>query len=155
MDKELVAKYLNKLKDDSDLTIEAIAKKSKRSESSVKNLLYANVDDPRLDTVAPIVYALNGSIDDMLNPSKSRDELKENSGTQRCKDGCVLREMHETQNADLKEHYENRLADKKEIIETLKRECRHAKILSWVCVLILVGLLILEVSNPNLGWIQF
>ena len=155
MDKELVAKYLNKLKDDTGLTIEAIARKSGRSESSVKNLLYANVDDPRLDTVTPIVYALKGSVDEMLNPGKSRDGLNENSGVQRCKDGCVFREMHETHNADIKEHYENRLADKKEIIDNLKKECLHAKILSWVCVLILVGLLILEVSNPKMGWIQF
>lgn len=155
MDKELVAKYLNKLKDDTGLTIEAIARKSGRSESSVKNLLYANVDDPRLDTVTPIVYALKGSVDEMLNPGKSRDELNENSGVQRCKDGCVFREMHETHNSDIKEHYENRLADKKEIIDNLKKECLHAKILSWACVLILVGLLILEVSNPKMGWIQF
>lgn len=170
MDKDLVANYLNELKKKTGLTYEAIAKKSKRSESSVKNLLYANVDDPRMDTVAPIVYALGGSIDEMLNPQKSKDELKETSVVQ-------LREMYEVQIAtmketsevhisnirahyeqhheDLKENYENRLADKSEIIKNLERECRHAKILSWVCVLILVSILVAEVMNPELGWIKF
>lgn len=170
MDKELVAKYLNKLKNETGLTIEAIARKSGRSESSVKNLLYANVDDPRLDTVTPVVYALNGSIDEMLNPGKSKDELKEVSVAQ-------LREMYEMQvetirqtsethitnirshyeqhHEDLRENYEMRLADKRDLIESLKKECLHSKILSWVCVIILVSILVAEVMNPELGWIQF
>ena len=177
MDKELVAKYLNKLKNETGLTIEAIARKSGKSESSVKNLLYANVDDPRLDTVTPVVYALNGSIDEMLNPGKSKDELKEVSVAQ-------LREMYEMQvetikqtsethianirshyeqhHEDLKENYEKRLSDKRELIESkdaqikvLKDECKNAKKLSWVCVIILIGLLVLEVMNPELGWIRF
>ena len=170
MDKELVAKYLNKLKNETGLTIEAIARKSGRSESSVKNLLYANVDDPRLDTVTPVVYALNGSIDEMLNPGKSKDELKEVSVIQ-------LREMYETQiatikdtnekhvknirthyeehHSDLKTNYEMRLADKRELIESLKKECLHSRILAWVCVIILVSILVAEVMNPELGWIQF
>ena len=143
MDKELVAKYLNKLKNDTGLTIEAIAKKSGRSESSVKNLLYANVDDPRLDTVTPVVYALNGSVDEMLNPGKSKDELKEISVTQ-------LREMYEMQIISMKEtneahvnnirthyeqhredvtkNYEMRLADKREIINLLTEEIAKLKL---------------------------
>lgn len=177
MDKELVAKYLNKLKSDSGLTIEAIAKKSGRSESSVKNLLYANVDDPRLDTITPIVYALNGSVDEMINPGKNKDEIKEISVIQ-------LREMYETQIATMKEtnevhianirthyeqhredvtkNYEMRLSDKRELIDTkdaqieiLKTECKNAKKLSWICIFVLVSLLILEVMNPELGWIRF
>jgi transcriptional regulator with XRE-family HTH domain len=96
MEKELVAKYLKQLKDKTGLTYGDIADKSKRSESSVKNLFFGNVDDPRMDTVAPIVYALGGSIDEMLNPGKSRDELKEVSVAQ-------LREMYEMQIATMKD----------------------------------------------------
>ena len=143
MDKELVAKYLNKLKSDSGLTIEAIAKKSGRSESSVKNLLYANVDDPRLDTITPIVYALNGSVDEMINPGKNKDEIKEISVIQ-------LREMYESQIATMKEtneahinnirthyeqhredvtkNYEMRLSDKREIIKLLTVENENLKL---------------------------
>ena len=170
MDKQLVANYLKSLKDKTGLTYADIAEKSGRSESSVKNLFFANVDDPRVDTVSPIVYTLGGSMDEMLNPGKSKDELKEVSVAQ-------LREMYEVQIAnmketsethignirahyeqhheDLKENFEKRLADKTELIASLKKECRHLRILSWVSIGILVGLLILEVMNPNLGWIQF
>ena len=170
MDKELVANYLKSLKEKTGLTFPDIASRCKRSESTVKNLFGANVDDPRVDTIMPIVYALGGSMDEMLNPGKSKDELKEVSVAQ-------LREMYEMQIAtmketsemhignirahyeqhheDLKENYENRLADKSEIIKNLERECLHAKILSWICVLVLVGILVAEVMNPELGWIKF
>ena len=177
MDKQLVAKYLKSLKDKTGLTYGAIADKSQRSESSVKNLFLANVDDPRVDTVSPIVYALGGSMDEMLNPGKSKDELKEVSVAQ-------IREMYEVQiitmketneahinnirshyaqhHGDLKENYERRLADKRELIDTkdahiktLEKECHSYKVFSWICILVLVSLLIAEVMNPNLGWFRY
>lgn len=170
MDKELVANYLKSLKEKTGLTFPDIASKCKRSESSVKKLFGANVDDPRVDTIMPIVYALGGSMDEMLNPGKSRDELKEVSVVQ-------LREMYEAQIAtmketseahinnirahyeqhheDLKENYEMRLSDKRELIKTLERECLSSKIFSWICVLVLVVILVAELMNPTLGWIKF
>ena len=75
MDAKLVANYISTLKTKTGLTYEAIAAKSERSESTVKNLCNGKSEDPRLDTVAPIVYALGGSIDEMLNPGKSKDEI--------------------------------------------------------------------------------
>ena len=142
MDKQLVAKYLKTLKDKTGLTYGDIAEKSGRSESSVKNLFFANVDDPRVDTVSPIVYTLGGSMDEMLNPGKSKDELKEVSVAQ-------LRELYEAQIAtmketseahiqnirahyeqhheDLKENYEKRLADKREIIDAANAQIKELK----------------------------
>lgn len=177
MNKEIVANYLSSLKSKTGLTYEAIAEKSNRSESSVKNLCLGKAEDPRIDTVAPVVYALGGSMDEMLNPKKSKDELKETSV-------IALKESYEFQahlqketnethienirahyqqhHEDLKENYERRLADKRELIDTknehiktLERECKHAKIFSWICVLVLVCLLIAEVMNPNLGWFRY
>ena len=177
MDKDLVANYLSELKKKTGLTYEAIAEKSKRSESTVKNLCFGKVDDPRVDTVALVVYALGGSMDEMLNPDQSRDELKETSVIA-LKDSYEyqasllketseihinnIRSHYEQHREDFKENTEKLLASKDKIIETkdahiktLERECRHAKIFSWVCVAVLVGILVAEVMNPNLGWIQF
>ena len=177
MDKDLVANYLNKLKKKTGLTYEAIGKKCNRSESTVKNLCFGKVDDPRIDTIAPIVYALGGSMDEMLNPDKNKDELKETSvialkdsyeyQAQLLKETNEkhienIRSHYEQHHEDLKENYERRLADKREIIESykehilsLEKDCRSHKIAFWVCVIVLVGILMLEVMNPNLGWIQF
>ncbi len=177
MKTELVAEYLSSLKRKTGLTYEAIAEKSNRSESTVKNLCLGKAEDPRIDTVAPVVYALGGSMDEMLNPDKNKDELKETSVIA-LKDSYEyqaslfkeaneehinnIRSHYEQHHQDLKENYENRLADKREIIDTkdahiktLERECKHSKIFSWICVSILVGILVLEVMNPNLGWIRY
>ena len=170
MDKFLVAKYLSTLKEKTGLTYEAVAEKSNRSESTVKNLCSGKAEDPRLDTVAPVIYALGGTMDEMLNPGKSKDELKEVSVSQ-------LREMYEVQIATMKEttelhisnirsHYDQHRADFKEnterllaskdaTIKTLKTVSISLGCILGVCLVVLVGLLILEVMHPSRGWIQF
>lgn len=169
MDARLVANYLTKMKDKSGLTFETIAEKSGRSISTVKNLFSGKTEDPRLDTVAPVIYAVGGSIDEMYT-GKSKDEVKEFSiGS--------IKEMYEFQLAEFKattethianirahyeqhrddvtENYEHRLADKNEIIKEKDKQLNFFKILACGTLAVLVGLLILEVANPNLGWLRF
>ena len=176
MDARLVANYLTRLKGKSGLTYEAIAEKSKRSESTVKNLLSGKTEDPRLDTVAPVIYAMGGSIDEMYT-GNSKDAVKEISINsikeiyeQQLLEVAKTSEIHinnirahyEQHRQDVTENYEKRLADKREIIEqqnkhqkTIERELLTYKILFFVFIAVLVGLLILEVMNPDLGWLRF
>lgn len=151
MQAELVANYLSALKEKEKLTYKAIADLSKLSESTVKNLCLGNTPDPRLDTVAPVVYALGGSIDEMYCPEK----FKKKSA------GCD-EHIHKQHHDDIKDSYEKRLADKKEIIEsqrehinTLKKENLITKIALCVCVVVFITVLIAEVMNPNLGWFRY
>ena len=177
MKAEKVAEYLNYLRQKSGLTFEAVAEKAKSSESTVKNLCYGKTEDPRISTVAPIIYAMGGSLDEMYDPEKNKDEMKETSvaalkdiyefqiaALKETNEEHIgnIRSHYEQHHADLKENFERRLADKKEInemqsahIKTLEKECRHSKILSWLCIAILVSLLIAEVMNPNLGWLRY
>ena len=176
MDARLVAKYLTTLKEKSGFTYEAIAEKSERSESTVKNLCSGKTEDPRLDTVAPVIYAMGGSVDEMYT-GKSKDAVKEISINsikeiyeyQLAELGKInethinnIRAHYEQHRQDSIENYEKRLADKREIIEgkdehikTLKKENLISKIFAVACAAVLVALLIAEVMNPNLGWIQF
>ena len=177
MKAELVAEYLNTLRQKTGLTFEAVAEKAKCSESTVKNLCYGKTEDPRIGTVAPIIYAMGGSLDELYDPEKSKDELKETSVSalkdiyeyqvsviKETSESHInnIRSHYEQHHEDLKENFERRLADKKDLnemqaahIKTLERECRHSKILSWICIAILVSLLIAEVMNPSLGWLRF
>ena len=73
-----------------------------------------------------------------------------------------IRSHYEQHHEDLKENYEKRLSDKREIIDSLqgyinslKKECLSSRIAFWICCVILVTILVLEVSNPSLGWIKF
>ena len=170
MKAELVAEYLTALRLKNDLTFEAIAEKSKRSVSTIKNLCTGKTEDPRLDTVAPIVYAMGGSIDEMYNPDKSKDEIKETSvlamkdiyenqlnAIKESYDAQInnIRGHYEQHHQDLVDNFEKRLADKREIIEIQKKELKLSKLVSWVFGAILVTLLIVEVMHPNLGWIRY
>jgi len=170
MDAKLVAKYLTTLKEKSGLTYETIAKNSERSESTVKNLCLGKTEDPRLDTVAPVVYAMGGSIDEMYNPGKSKDAMKEISISsikeiyeQQLIDMSKTHEAHvnnirahyEQHREDSIRNYEMRLADKREIIKEKDKQITFFKILACSGLAILICLLILEVSNPNLGWLRF
>lgn len=177
MKPEIVAEYLSSLKKKTGLTYEAIAEISKISESTVKKLCLGTGGDPQMSTIVPIVYALGGSMDEMLNPKKSKDEVKETTIIA-LKDSyeyqaALLKEaneqhisnirMHYAQHhEDLKENYERRLADKRELIDSykehiqsLEKDCRSSRISFWVCVAVFVGVLIAELMNPNLGWFRF
>ena len=163
MDAKLVAKYLTALKEKVGITYEAIAEKSERSISTVKNLCSGKTEDPRLDTVAPVIYAMGGSIDEMYNPNKNKDAVKEISISsikeiyeQQLIDMSNTHETHiqnirshyEQHIEDLKENFKNRLADK-------SNQANFFKVLACVGLAILIGLLILEVCNPSLGWLRF
>lgn len=169
MDARLVANYLTKLKEKSGLTYEAIAEKSQRSESTVKNLCSGKTEDPRLDTVAPVIYSVGGSLDEMYT-GKSKDAVKEISISsikeiyeQQLLDMSKTHETHinnvrshyEQHIEDLKQNFEMRLADKREIIKEKNSHANFFKILACVGLAILIVLLILEVSNPSLGWLRF
>lgn len=177
MDARIVANYLTTLKTKTGLTYEAIAEKSERSVSTVKNLCSGKTEDPRIDTVAPVLYALGGSMDEMLNPGMNKDEIKETSvfalkdvyeyqiaAMKETNEAHIsnIRAHYEQHHADLKENYEKRLADKRELIQSyeehiksLTKDCRSSKIAFWVCCFIFVAVLIAEVMNPNLGWFRY
>ena len=176
MDSNIVANYLTTLKEKSSLTYEVIAEKSQRSVSTVKNLLSGKSEDPRLDTVAPVIYAMGGSIDEMYT-GKSKDKMKELSINSikeiykyQLSEMAKMSETHinnirahyEQHRQDFKDSVEKRLADKREIItqqeehiKTLKKEGLIKLSFALISVAILLTILILEVMNPSLGWIRF
>ena len=145
-------------------------KKAKGRSLLLKNLCYGKSEDPRLDTIAPVIYAMGGSVDEMLNPDKNKDEIKETSivtvkeiyeeqfaKIKESYDEQInnIRHHYEQHRKDVTENFEKRLADKREIIELQKKELISSKIVAWVCGAILVALLIAEVMNPNLGWLRY
>lgn len=176
MDSKIVANYLTALKEKSGLTYEVIAEKSGRSVSTVKNLLSGKSEDPRLDTVAPVIYAMGGSLDEMYT-GKSKDRMKEYSISSikeiyeyQLSEMAKMSETHisnirthyEQHRQDYKDSLEKRIEDKDNIIaqqhehiKTLKKEGLTKLSFALISVAILLTILILEVMNPNLGWIRF
>lgn len=163
MDSKVVAKYFTALKEKGDFTYEFWAEKSGLSVSTLKNLVSGKTEDPRIATVAPATYAAGGSIDEMLNPEFSRDEVEEysiNSIKEMCEfQISEIRRVNEAYINDIRSHYEQHRQDTITNYERLLKEkssqLNFFKILACIGLAILIGLLILEVTNPNLGWIKF
>ena len=169
MDAIKVANYLNKLKAKTGLTYEAIAEQTGLSLSTVKNLFSGKSEDPRLNTVAPVIYVLNGSLDEMYigKPKETLQEISLNS----------IKDMYEFQLAQQRKDEEIRVAniradhdkyieilnknhdeisnEKNKRIKMITKIAVGASVALAICASILIVLLILEVSNPNLGWIKF
>ena len=157
--------YLNTLKTQGNFTFETISKLSGVAEPTVKNIFYGKTDDPRFETVSKIIKAMGGSLDAVYSATKKEDmeansviAIKE-SYESRIKN---LTEHFQQHHDDLKEGYEKRLADKREIIDscnkhiqTLEKECRSSKIAFWICVVVFIAVLLAEVMNPNLGWVRY
>ena len=169
MDSKLVSNYLSSLKTKTGLTFETIAEQSGLSESTVKNLFSGKTEDPRLNTVAPVTYVLNGSVDEMYT-GKSKDEVTEFSiasikqmyefqleEQRKTNEAHInnIRSHYEQHRDDVTNNYEMRLADKREIIKEKTLQVRLWRILAGIGYAILIVLLILEVTNPELGWIKF
>ena len=161
----MILAYLNTLKTQGNFTIEQISRLSGIPESTVKNIFSGKTGSSRMETVAPIIKAMGGSLDIAYGISKEEDieansiiAIKE-SYEQRIKN---ITEHFQQHHDDLQENYEKRLADKIEIIEscnkhiqTLEKECRSSKIAFWICVAVFIAVLIAEVMNPNLGWVRY
>ena len=170
MHEQLIANYINKKRLEAGLTYEELATKSNIPESTVKNICTLKTKNSGIETLFPIMETVGGSFDEMLYPDKSKDEVKETSmlvmkdiyenqlnAIKESYDAQInnIRGHYEQHHQDLVDNFEKRLADKREIIEIQKKENIASKIVAWVCGGILVVLLIAEVMNPNLGWIQF
>ena len=156
------------------------------AEGTIKNIVYGKVRNPGADNLAKICKVLDVPLEKVLGGEVT--DVKTQIEIQGIKEGNVsviaLKDIYEHQEAilsetnekhinnirqhyqqhheDLKENYERRLADKRELIDTkdahiktLERECLSYKVFSWICVLVLVSILIAELMNPNLGWLRW
>ena len=175
LDEKFIAKYLTKIFKETGNTIETISQKCNIPENTIKNICSGKTENPGIITIATLVYTANGSLDIMCG--KAKEEIDQNISKlmlemyefqlaehRKTEETHInnIRAHYEQHREDVTNNYEMRLTDKREIIKekdehikTLKKENHISKILAGIGYGILIGLLILEVTNPNLGWIQF
>lgn len=179
---EVNYELLNETRIKLGLTFEKLATEANLPEPTVKNILTGKTRHPRSDTLDKLLVALGLSDKNAIATTKTEIEkrgIKESDASV-----IALKEIYEFQIASIKEtneahisnirshyerhidelheshrkceeHYEKRLADKREIIEANKKDCAHSRLFSYICIAILVAILIAEVMNPNLGWFRY
>jgi hypothetical protein len=123
---ELLPKYLIELKTKTGLSFEAIAAKSNVVESTVKSLFSTKTGNPRLLTVAPVVYSLGGSMDGIFFPQRTKDAMLE-STILALKDGynhdvSIIKNTYDAQTNDIRVHYEQHCQDLKDTYKKIEIE---------------------------------
>lgn len=104
-----VRNYLVALKDAGDFTFEDIANISGIPLQTIKNIYSGKTPDARFGTVAKIVIALGGDLNELIGYEKKK-EIEINSTVS-------LKETYEMRIADLVKSYEERINDIKELCE--------------------------------------
>lgn len=136
----MIITKLKTLKEQSNITIPELSKLSGIPEATIRRIFSGDTPDPRFDTVVKLVTAMGGSLDDFVGASKKM-EIEINAITS-------LKESYETRVAEVKEHYKTQLA-------SLQRDKHILAIVAAVLLLVFIGLLVVELSVPNHGWIQY
>ena len=137
-----IASKLNTLKDKSGLTLEQIAEISNVPIGSVKRLFSGHTENPSFQTVADIVTAMGGSLDEFFEFSQGQEHTDDKRKTKEPPPPI----QHNTD--PLIELYRQTIAEKNRWIYTL------FGILAILLVAVMV-ILIYDLLHPNMGYIQY
>ena len=168
LDENFIAKYFTKIFKETGNNYESVAQKCNMSESTVKNICLGITKNPGILNVAPMVYVVNGSLDEMCGKTKedidekTKNLIKEMSEFQfaeyrKTEETHIhnIRGHYEQHREDTIKNYERLLAEKDNQNKLLKKLAIAGFSVAGICAAVLIVLLILEVTNPELGWIKF
>ena len=131
----MVREYLTTLKNAGNYSWSDIANLSGIPEATVRKVFSGETADPRFETIAKLVIAMGGNMDDAIDNKKKK-------------------EIEISSTISLKESYELRLEDTKGYINSLKRD----KKMLAICLLSLVGVVLVflftDIFLVSHGWFQ-
>lgn len=132
--------YLNALKTQGNFSWSDLSNLSGLPDSTIRKIFSGDTADPRFDTVAKLVKAMGGSLDEVVSHKKT-EELEMNA---------IMA---------LKESYENMVEEirnsKREHISTLKDSNRFLRKVVFALGGILLAILIIDFSLGNFGWVRY
>lgn len=132
----IIKEYLNELKTTGHYSWADIATMSGLPEGTIRKIFSGETADPRYETIAKLVAAMGGNMDDMMS-DKRKKEIEINSIV------------------SLKESYEIRLQDKEKYIASLLKDKKVLFVTTCVVVGLLILLLAIDVLVGSAGWVRF
>lgn len=131
----MVKDYLNTLKNAGGYSWTDIANISGIPEATVRKVFSGETADPRFETIAKLVIAMGGDMNDAIDNKKKK-------------------EIEISSTISLKESCEMRLDDQKEYIKSLKNDKKMLGIAVVALVSIFVIILIMDILIGSHGWIR-
>lgn len=123
----MVKDYLWKLKEAGDYSWADLANITGHPESTIRKIFSGETADPRFDTIAKLVIGMGGNLDDAISNTKKK-------------------EIEVSSTISLKESCDQRLADQREYIESLKKDKKVLSIAMAVLTTIIVIILAICVT---------
>lgn len=131
----MVKDYLNTLKSAGGYSWQDIANVSGIPEATVRKVFSGETADPRFETIAKLVIAMGGDMNDAMDNKKKK-------------------EIEISSTISLKESCEMRLDDQKEYIKSLKNDKKMLGIAVVSLVSIFIIILIIDILIGSHGWIR-
>ena len=137
----MVREYLNALKIKGNFTTAEVSKVSGVPEATIRRILSGETPDARFDTVAKLVAAMGGSLDDAFSTKKEKD-IEANVVT------------------ELKSGYEIRIEDLRERLDDMReREAKAGRVIRvlaiTVAALVAIIVVVLGIAITSHGWVQY
>ena len=166
----MIAGKIKEMKIRSGMTNQQVADKSGVPIGTVNRVMADQVQNPNFETISAIVMALGGSIDEVVGhtptivPLGNAAEAEQSSQPEQVVPQEQLQQKESPADyvqSDLVRGYEMLLeerlkviAAKNQIIEEKNQWIKRLFILCCILVAIIIGVLIFDMANPNLGYFQ-
>ena len=132
----MVKEYLNTLKKTGNYSWSDISTLSGIPEGTVRKVFSGETADPRFETIAKLVIAMGGNMDDAMDNKKKK-------------------EIEISSTITLKESFDLRIEDQKEYIASLKRDKKILALTVAALIGVILLLLVLDVCVGAKGWFQY
>lgn len=136
----MVKEYLNALKSKGNFSWSDLSNLSGLPDATIRKVFSGETADPRLETVAKLVTAMGGSMDELVSGQK-KNEVEMNAV-------MVTKEVYEARIADIKESFA-------EHINSLKKDKRFLAIAACVLGGLLMLFLLVDLLVGSVGWIRY
>lgn len=166
----MIAGKIKEMKIRSGMTNQQVADKSGVPIGTVNRVMADQVQNPNFETISAIVMALGGSIDEIVGhaptipPAENAAELEKLSQAEQIVPQEQLQRKESPTDylsSDLVRGYEMLLderlkviAAKNQLIEEKNQWIKRLFILCCILVAVIIGILIFDMANPNLGFFQ-
>lgn len=136
----MIKDYLNALKNKGNFSWSELSNLSGLPDATIRKIFSGETADPRLETVAKLVAAMGGSMDEMMGGEK-KGELEMNAI-------MAIKEVYEARIADIK-------ASAAEHIKSLQRDKKLLFMAVSVLGCFLIVFLMVDVLIGSVGWIRY
>lgn len=154
---EKVCAYLAALKNETKMSWAELSQKTGLPDSTIRKIFSGNTLDPRLETIFQIVFAMNGSLDDMLKGSRTDTHKQEApADAKKAEEAEKLRALGTEY---MQKSYEKRLDEKEasmqQYIASLKRDKMFLFTLACILTTILIVFFFADLLLGSAGWIRY